>query len=172
MRALSAIAKAAPARVRRGFRAMRLALVRAIQDEVTLSTYQGRLTIYTRDQYIGRDLFVLREFEWGLSQEVVRWLESVRGWRRGTGTFVDIGANMGVISVGMLHGGFFERAIAIEPEPGNFRLLTTNVRQNGLLDRVKCLQFAASDHSGDLKIALDGKNFGEHHVRSGSARSI
>jgi FkbM family methyltransferase len=88
----------------------------------------------------------------------------------GAGTFLDIGANMGVISIGMLTGGEFARAIAMEPDPRNFSLLQRNARQNGLDEqRYLCLPYAASDRRGELEFELSGNNFGDHRVRVGSS---
>jgi FkbM family methyltransferase len=136
-------------------------------DTVTVSTKQGRLTVFTADQIIGRSLFVHREFEYQWARSALDWLRRERRLRpAGTGTFLDVGANMGVISIGMLTGGQFGRAIAVEPDPRNFSLLRRNARQNGLdEDRYVCLQRAASDRRGELEFELSDENFGDHRVR-------
>jgi len=82
------------------------------------------------------------------------------------GAILDIGANMGVISVGMLYGNHFKHAIAIEPDPINFNLLRLNVRQNGLEDRFSCLNAAAGRNEGKLKFELSAINYGDHRVHT------
>ena len=63
---------------------------------------------------------------------------------KGEGAILDIVANNGVISIGMLYTGEMSKAISIEPESQNFCLLQRNTKLNGLNDRISCLPFAAS----------------------------
>jgi FkbM family methyltransferase len=65
----------------------------------------------------------------------------------------------------MLNKKFFDKAIAIEPDPGNFELLTRNVKQNGLQDSVLCVASAVSDRKGTVSFELSNGNFGDHRVR-------
>ncbi len=46
---------------------------------------------------------------------------------KGEGVLLDIGANIGIISIGMLTQGEMDRAIAIEPDPFNVELLRRNI---------------------------------------------
>jgi FkbM family methyltransferase len=85
---------------------------------------------------------------------------------KGEGTIVDIGANIGIVSIGALHNGELEKAIAIEPDPQNFSLLKRNVNQNGLRHRVICLPYAVSHQKGDILFELSDTNFGDHRVRT------
>jgi FkbM family methyltransferase len=133
------------------------------RETMTVATRQGRLTLSCRDGYISRALFFDREYELQLADQVLALLGD-RGLRE-RGTFLDIGANLGVIAIGMLHRGEFQRAIAIEPEPHNFALLEHNTRQNGLQDRVACLQRAASNREGTVPFELCSVNYGDHRVR-------
>jgi FkbM family methyltransferase len=84
---------------------------------------------------------------------------------RGEGTLYDVGANIGMISTGMLRHGEFRDAVAFEPAPGNFALLQQNVAQNGLTDRVVCMPYALSAEAGTLRLELSEMNFGDHRIR-------
>jgi FkbM family methyltransferase len=132
---------------------------------MTLATQQGRLTIFCQDGFIGRALFFDREYELALASQVLALLRGQGLLPPGRGTVLDIGANLGVIGIGMLHRDEFHRAIAIEPEPHNFALLEHNVRQNGFEDRMRCLPCAVSDQPGTVAFELSSDNFGDHRVR-------
>jgi FkbM family methyltransferase len=133
---------------------------------MTVSTKQGVFTIVPTDQIISRSLYCRREYELGYTTKAMTFLRSIEKCPpRGRGTIVDVGANNGVISIGMLHTGELQKAIAIEPEPRNFALLQHNVNQNGFSDRFVCLPYAASNQKGDLLFELSPSNFGDHRVR-------
>lgn len=130
---------------------------------MTIPTKQGLFTVFCADSVIGRHLYCLGEYELDLTLKVRDFLHARnKVWG---GTVLDIGANMGVISIGMIHNGLMERAIAIEPEPRNFSLLQHNVRQNRLEDRVICLPYAASDIRSKVEFELSDENFGDHRIR-------
>ncbi len=139
----------------------------SITQDVTVSTQQGLLTVFTADQFIGKSLYLTGQFEYDWVCAALQWLRNEQKLPpQGTGTILDIGANMGVISIGMLTGGEFPRAIAVEPDPRNYALLQRNVRQNGLdARRYICLPYAASDCRGELEFELSHDNFGDHRVR-------
>jgi len=58
----------------------------------------------------------------------------------------------------------FERAIAIEPDPENYRLLVANVYLNNLQDRITCLNLAIGQREGYASFARSDRNSGDHHV--------
>jgi FkbM family methyltransferase len=97
------------------------------------------------------------------AMELVRSAADAAG--KGKGTIVDVGANIGVTSIGMMRTGEVERAVALEPEPQNFRILQHNVAQNGLSERVLCLPYAVSDRTASASLELSDMNFGDHRVR-------
>lgn len=78
--------------------------------------------------------------------------------------FIDVGANIGTQTVYALLSGVFATALAIEPEPGNFSLLTRNLAENGLEARVRTRQVAAGSSSAELTLFLDSKNAGAHSL--------
>jgi len=92
-------------------------------------------------------------------------IRDLRGLAKGKGTVLDIGANNGVISIGMLVAGELEKAIAIEPEPRNFSNLKHNVELNHLENAITCLNYAVSDSKTNLQFELSESNYGDHRVR-------
>lgn len=82
------------------------------------------------------------------------WAENVYQLHRSdfdhTGAMVDIGANIGVVSVyAALLGA---RVIAVEPQRDNLELLRRNLDLNGVTDRVQVLPVAAHRDSGSAYI--------------------
>lgn len=137
-------------------------------ESVTLQTQQGIFKIpMSGGDAISRHLFARREFE-------LEWIVDALAFLRrqdlcppkGQGTVLDVGANCGVISIGMLATGEVERAIAIEPAPKNFAMLRENIAANGFDERFTCLNFAVADQRAELEFELCEKNFGDHRIRS------
>ena len=88
----------------------------------------------------------------------------------GSGTFIDVGANIGLISIPVV-----ERSaaigIAFEPEPRNFDLLTRNVARHVLAERIECRALACYSSSGRLPLALSSENLGDHRLQRSAAGS-
>jgi len=80
---------------------------------------------------------------------------------------VDIGANIGtsiieaMVSLGCA-GGW-----ALEPHPGNFKLLRHNLLENGFDEVVTTLEMAVSDSDGTAVLEVARVNMGDHRVRVG-----
>lgn len=87
------------------------------------------------------------------------------------GVFIDVGANIGLITLYALLSGRFERAIAIEPDPWNRQILEQNLEINGLTGRVDVLAMAASDKAGTMNLHRDAKNLGAHSLEPGFSMS-
>jgi FkbM family methyltransferase len=58
---------------------------------------------------------------------------------------VDVGAHIGTTTIPALTRHGFARAVAVEPDPDNIRLLRVNVALNGLHERVRVIQAAVAD---------------------------
>jgi FkbM family methyltransferase len=63
-------------------------------------------------------------------------------------TFVDVGAHIGTSTVSALAHHGFERAVAIEPDPDNLRLLRANLALNDMDERVRVVPAAVSAAPG------------------------
>jgi FkbM family methyltransferase len=153
-------------------KATRWRLLRATRRTVTLQTQQGRLTVYTRDNVIARLLFMERHYQQDMADHALAFLRGQgRMPPRGRGTVLDVGANLGVISIGMLVNGDVDAAIGVEPDPDNYALLERNIAQNLCGDHYTPIRAAVSDSAGDLELALSRHNLGDHRVqRSGAAQ--
>jgi len=63
----------------------------------------------------------------------------------GPAAIVDVGAHIGTTTIPALTRHGFARAVAVEPDPDNIRLLRVNVALNRLHERVTVIQAAVSD---------------------------
>ena len=128
-------------------------LLGRFRETITLVTKQGLLCFSTKDQGIGRLLFINREYEYCSSLEAIRFLKDSGFIPANNVSMLDIGANIGLISTGLLLSGAVDRVVAIEPEPRNYRLLKKNVAQNSLESKMACLNLAVGDHAGRGRVA-------------------
>ena len=139
---------------------------RRLRQSLTLATKQGVFTLpLDTDDPIGWSLYVKREYELDLVSRSMDHIRDLKGISKGKGAVLDIGANNGVISIGMLVRGELDKAIAIEPDPRNFSILTRNVEHNHLESRMTCLNCAISDNKSTLQLELSETNYGDHRVR-------
>ena len=82
---------------------------------------------------------------------------------------LDVGANIGVIGIGLALAHQVNMAVAIEPEPRNFARLRKNVAQNGLSQRILAIQLAVGDKASTLNMELSGNNLGDHRIHQAPA---
>ncbi len=134
--------------------------------EITTDTWNGRLTFNSADGLIGKFLFVRRTYEQDYLTRAIEFLDraGLRSARRDV--VLDVGANIGMIAIALVKHGWFRRAIAFEPEPYNFQLLTRNVHQNGYDDLIECRQLALSSEAGDSDLVLNGSNTGGYFIQA------
>jgi FkbM family methyltransferase len=86
------------------------------------------------------------------------------------GTFIDVGANIGLVSIPVL-----ERTgslgIAFEPEPRNFGFLSRNAARHDLTARLECHELACHSAAGHLPLALSPDNLGDHRLQPMAAKA-
>ncbi len=85
--------------------------------------------------------------------------------------FVDVGANIGLITIYAMLSGRFSKAIAIEPDPWNRAILQQNLELNEINDRVLVVAKAVSDRVGEMTLHRDAKNLGAHSLEPGFSMS-
>lgn len=80
-------------------------------------------------------------------------------------TLVDVGANIGTICIPAVKRGFARQAIAVEPEPRNYRLLVANILLNDLGASIKTYQTALGGSNVKLlKLGLSSDSSGHHQI--------
>ncbi len=85
-------------------------------------------------------------------------------FRDGKGTYLDIGANIG-LTVVPIAAKTDVKCYAFEPEPTNFRNLQINIAENCRGTNVTAFQFAAFDRKSSLSFEISPNNLGDHRVR-------
>jgi FkbM family methyltransferase len=124
-----------------------------------------QLFVDPRDDKIGLRLLHGRTWHRPVLEQSVSRLEAAGALATG-GTFVDVGANIGAMTVYALLTGKFAHAIAIEPDPHNFAILARNIAVNNLTARVTLIQAAASTVSGTVTLQRDQRNLGAHTIHA------
>lgn len=99
-------------------------------------TAYGKCWFYGKDEYIGRSLFSYGEFS---GEECEKLISLV-----GTGHMLDIGANIGFMSMGVLANG--GTVTAIEPQPQLFEMLRKNC------PAAECHNVALGNYNGEAKM--------------------
>jgi FkbM family methyltransferase len=85
--------------------------------------------------------------------------------------FLDIGANIGALTLYALLSGAFARSLALEPDPSNRKVLERNLIENDLVEQVTVLAAAASASAHRAELNLDAKNLGAHSLEDGFSMS-
>ena len=119
--------------------------------------------ISTSDKIIGRVVYATNApFDFEKMKTVLSLLP---GGQQRT-LLIDIGANIGTICIPAVKRGFFQRAIAVEPEPRNFSLLLANIHINMLSDKIVAHNLALGPQdNAEVSLELSDCNFGDHRVR-------
>lgn len=88
--------------------------------------------------------------------DTIRWFREVV--REGM-TVIDVGANVGQMTLELaLLVGATGRVLAVEPAPGNVKLLRKHVRANGFGERVEIIEAACSDLEGEVQLFVVGES--------------
>ncbi len=134
---------------------------------LTVRTKHGMLSFSNKDRAIGRLLYTHREFELEKIDGAVRCAiaagvlgETNRGW------LLDVGANVGSVCITLVRRGVFTRAVAFEPEPGNYAHLVRSLALNGIdAATIRPVNAALSSTGGQATLELAFTNFGDHRIR-------
>ena len=127
-----------------------------------------RLYLSTRDRVVSVATFCDGPFELEYLERAVAALAAAGHELRGR-RFVEVGANIGTTTVPLVVRFGAAGGLAIEPEPGNARLLDVNLAANDLLARVQTLRAAVTDRAGTMRLALAADNHGDHRLATGTA---
>lgn len=89
-----------------------------------------------------------RTVSWN-EEETANDTYGVARWRGGRWA-VDVGANLGFVTIGLLKRHPSLMVLAIEPSPAVFRYLLWNLRANGVASRCLALNIGIADESGTM----------------------
>jgi FkbM family methyltransferase len=147
--------------------------------ELIISTMSPRVLTMTVDcgdhlmsfspsDYIGRKVFRKGHFERDHVDRLLVLLRE-RGLLRQGSALLELGGNIGTQTVYFALSQAYRQIVSVEPDPRNFRLLTANITQNGLQDRVIAVNCAAGDRHGELDFFLNRNNHGKSSALRQSA---
>ena len=142
----------------------------APEQEFTVATDgEERFIVMTSDQVISRLLYVEGNVFLARLCRVLQFL----GAGFSLETLIDVGANVGIVSIPAVKRGLTRKAIAIEPEPRNFRLLLANIHLNGVADHFTAHnQALGAEHEETLRLELGADNSGDHRVSVTAAEGL
>jgi len=83
---------------------------------------------------------------------------------RGGGTYLDVGANIGLTTIPVARNAQV-LCVAFEPEPKNYRYLEHNIRRNCAHGNVAILNFALFDRRTSIDFELSRLNPGDNRIR-------
>ncbi|HLO96580.1 MAG TPA: FkbM family methyltransferase [Burkholderiaceae bacterium] len=122
-----------------------------------------QFVVSTADKVIGRELFLHGQFDFDKLELALAILK--REGQVLPRHLIDVGANIGSITIPALCRGLFETATAIEPHPANLRLLRANLALNGVQERVGVLDIAVGEQTDVvLHLRESSTNSGNHTV--------
>lgn len=128
---------------------------------VVANTKFASFVLNVNDQVIGRSTFVKNSpFDSEKFETVVKLLPP----NHSKDLLMDVGANVGTISIYAVGSGIFSKAFAFEPEPKNFKLLQVNVLLNDLEQRVFLENIALSSTTDSHQLLISDSNYGDHRI--------
>ena len=146
----------------RGPGLLRRAMYDAMPVPYLVTGHPEKFVVSTTDKVIGRELFLHGEFDF----EKLRSALAIMA-REGCSSpshLIDVGANIGSITIPALKRGLMQTATAIEPHPGNLRLLRANIALNGLENHVSVLAQAVGNCDAVLHLYESATNSGNHSI--------
>jgi len=90
---------------------------------------------------------------------------------RGPGTYIDLGANIGLTTIPVARFPGMS-VTSFEPEPANFGYLSRNVAANCPDARVRLIDAAVLDYSGTVDLEVDSLNQGDNRVHHSSTNGL
>src|SRR5699024_10081937 len=111
--------------LRSGVALLRRAAYDAMPVPYLVTGHPEQFVVSTTDKVIGRELFLHGEFDFVKLQTALAILLR-EGWPTPV-HLIDVGANIGTITIPAINRGLMQTATAIEPHPGNLRLLRANL---------------------------------------------
>lgn len=123
--------------------------------------------IDTRDKGgTAKKIFAEGEYDFFDVPRTLQLLKENRIYNDGLALLIDVGANIGPICIPAVARGYARRAIAIEPEPHNCRLLRANIALNGLTETISVCESACGMFDNEtLDLELSEDNLGDHQIR-------
>ncbi|CAN7400865.1 FkbM family methyltransferase [Pararhizobium sp. LjRoot255] len=129
------------------------------------------LMTFSPHDYIGRKIYRKGHFERENVDRLLRILRQ-RNLLKQDAVLLELGGNIGTQTLYFALSQAFRHIVTVEPDPRNFKLLRTNIDQNGLQDQVTAINSAAGESEGALDFFLHRDNHGKSSALRQSDRDI
>ena len=133
--------------------------------QFSVSTHGSeKYVVLNSDKAISRALFIKGSFDFDKVEKVISVMSAVNKAFK-LETLIDVGANIGTVCIPAVKRGLAANAIAIEPEPLNYRVLVANIFLNDLADRIETYNLAlGSKDNQTLELELSAGHSGDHRI--------
>ena len=129
---------------------------------VLLDNEKEKYLLFTKDDVVSKNVFIENGFDLKKLYYVLEILKDNYSINK----IYDIGANIGSICIPAVKRGLVDTAIAVEPEPENFKLLNLNIILNNLSEKITIHNCALSfEENNALELELSENNSGDHRIR-------
>jgi FkbM family methyltransferase len=142
-------------------------LLARYSEYISVTASYGRFIVRSADHGVGEALFAshnFEDFETLQSTVAICRTEGKLGMDVSDRLFVEVGANIGTTTIPALSVLGFGRALALEPEASNARLLRVNLVLNGLSDRCQVHEVAAGAVPATATLWVGRDNHGDHRL--------
>jgi len=141
----------------------------ACEDREFLCTQKGSVyyVVMPSDVAVSRRLYIGAGNEHLKTRKALEVLARVKNRpQRSVETLIDVGANLGHISIPLLKDDIIKQAIGFEPDPKNFRICNANILINNVSERFIVHNSALGARDGEfLDFELCEDNLGDHRIR-------
>ncbi len=148
-------------------------LVNAVSPKILSMTADcgDHLMTFSPHDYIGRKIYRKGHFQ---RENVERLLNVLRqrALLQPEKVLLELGGNIGTQSVYFALSKAFRHIVTVEPDPRNFKLLRTNIDQNGLGELITAINVAAGESEGTLDFFMHRDNHGKSSALRQSERDI
>lgn len=143
-------------------RSLKWQLLRLSSGTCVVSARHFKIRVSARDDGIGRNFYFSGEYGLAEIDKAFDALKRQEQYR--LGTLLDIGANIGHVTLYCLSRNLSDAALCIEPDGLNFGLLQQNVELNKFRDNVCLRKIALGSQPGKAAMILSADNFGDHRI--------
>ncbi|CAN7274784.1 FkbM family methyltransferase [Pararhizobium sp. LjRoot235] len=148
-------------------------LVNAVSPKVLSMTADcgDHLMTFSPHDYIGRKIYRKGHFERGNVDSLLGILRQ-RNLLTRDAVLLELGGNIGTQTLYFALSQAFRHIVTVEPDPRNFKLLQTNIDQNGFGEHITAINSAAGDSEGAVDFFLHRDNHGKSSALRQSDQDI
>lgn len=121
---------------------------------------QGLILLIDRTNAVDAELHVAGSWEPHTVERLFSLVAAARQRCPKGAVFLDVGAHWGFYALLAHKKGWFERIVAVEPDPANYAQLQANLFLNGASTTIEALKLAASDRAATFGLKAGSRNRG------------